>query len=103
LPPIGEENADMSESHIGGWIRHTASNGESSSVAASAAHVLSLAAAPTFAIMALMTGILEMGPTDLLCAATQRASPLNGMVVMYALMGAFHAAPWLKLISRRAS
>lgn len=62
---------------------------------------LSLAASPTFAIMALVTGALHVGPPDMLCAATQHASPLDGMVVMYALMSAFHSAPWLKLISSR--
>jgi hypothetical protein len=61
---------------------------------------LSLAAAPTFAIMALLTGILGSGRSDLLCSATQ-ASSLNGMVPMYLLMGAFHSAPWLKLLSSR--
>ena len=54
---------------------------------------LSLAAAPTFAIMALLTGVLG---GDMLCSA---ASPLSGMVPMYALMSAFHSAPWLKLIA----
>ena len=34
------------------------------------------------------------------CAA-QDASPLSGMVWMYMLMSAFHAAPWLRLITRR--
>ena len=57
---------------------------------------LCLAAAPTFAIMALLTGVLGGGPQDMLCAA---ASPLSGMIPMYLLMSAFHAAPWLKLIS----
>jgi hypothetical protein len=28
------------------------------------------------------------------------ASPLGGMAPMYALMSAFHAAPWLKLLLR---
>ena len=56
---------------------------------------LSLAAAPTFAIMALASAV-DAGPPDILCAATR---PLNGMVVMYALMSAFHSAPWLKLFS----
>jgi hypothetical protein len=62
-----------------------------------AADWLSLAAAPTFALMALLTGVLG-GPADVLCAAMQDASPLSGMAPMYLLMSAFHLAPWLKLI-----
>ena len=62
---------------------------------------LSLAAAPTFAIMALVTGVHGGGPHDVLCAAAHDASPLNGMVGMYLLMSVFHSAPWLKLISFR--
>jgi hypothetical protein len=68
-----------------------------------AADWLCLAAAPTFAIMALLTGVLDGGPLDLLCSAAREASPLSGMAPMYWLMSAFHAAPWLKLISRRRS
>ena len=60
---------------------------------------LSLAAAPTFAVMALFTAVLGGGPLDMLCSAAPDASPLTGMVPMYVLMSAFHAAPWLKLIS----
>jgi hypothetical protein len=60
---------------------------------------LCLAAAPTFASMALLTGVLGGGPPDMLCA--QDSSPLSGMVPMYLLMSAFHTAPWLKLISNR--
>ena len=63
-----------------------------------AADWLYLAAAPTFAIMALLTGA-GSGPPDVLCSAT--ASPLSGMVPMYLLMSAFHSAPWLKMISGR--
>ena len=70
-----------------------------SAAACSAADWLCLAAAPTFAIMALLTGV--GGPVDMLCSAAQQASPLSGMVPMYLLMSAFHSAPWLKLISRR--
>jgi hypothetical protein len=62
---------------------------------------LSLAAAPTFAIMALVTGVHGGGPHDVLCAAAQDASPLDGMVGMYLLMSVFHSAPWLKLIVGR--
>lgn len=63
---------------------------------------LSLAAAPTFAIMALLTGVLDGGSPDMFCSA-QHASPLTGMVAMYLLMSAFHSAPWLKLIPGRQS
>jgi hypothetical protein len=77
---------------------------ESGNVAAlGAADWLCLAAAPTFAIMALLTGVLGGGPPDMHSSATHDASPLSGMVPMYLLMSAFHSAPWLKLISSRRS
>lgn len=64
-----------------------------------AADWLSLAAAPTFAAMALLTTILEGGPLEKLCAAgPEGPSLLTGMVPMYVLMSAFHAAPWLRLL-----
>ncbi|WP_292721675.1 hypothetical protein [Mesorhizobium sp.] len=66
-----------------------------------AADWLSLAAAPTFAIMALLTTVT--GDADMICSAAQDALPLNGMVMMYLLMSAFHSAPWLKLVASRRS
>ena len=60
---------------------------------------LSLAAAPTFAIMALLTSVFGGGSMDLLCAAAQDTSSLSGMVPMYVLMSAFHLTPWLRLIT----
>jgi hypothetical protein len=63
---------------------------------------LCLAAAPTFAIMALLTGVLGGGQMAMLCSPPQDASWLSGMVPMYVLMSAFHLAPWLKLIARRS-
>jgi hypothetical protein len=71
-----------------------------SSFAFGAADWLRLAAAPTFATMALLTTVLGGGTSDVLCSAAQGASPLTGMVPMYALMSAFHLAPWLRLMSR---
>ena len=68
---------------------------------AGADRLLSLAAAPTFAIMALLTGIQDGGVPGMLCLAVDDASPLTGMFPMYLLMSAFHLAPWLKLISSR--
>ena len=58
---------------------------------------LALAAAPAFAGMALLTA--AGGAPDMLCAGG--SSALGGMGLMYLLMSAFHAAPWLKLISGR--
>jgi hypothetical protein len=66
-----------------------------------AAEWLCLAAAPTFAIMALLTAVHDGGQMAVMCAAAPDASPLDGMVPMYLLMSAFHTAPWLKLISGR--
>ncbi|NRP70732.1 hypothetical protein ILFOPFJJ_01613 [Ensifer psoraleae] len=63
-----------------------------------AADWLSFAAAPTFATMALLTGVL--GPEDMLCSSAPDASPLTGMVPMYLLMSVFHLAPWLRLVSK---
>ena len=65
-----------------------------------AAGWLGLAAAPSFAIMALLT-FATSGGADMMCADAPDASPLSGMVPMYVLMSAFHLAPWLKLIARR--
>ncbi len=67
----------------------------------SAADALCLAAAPTFAIMALLTAVLGGGPLDMLCSGGPDASPFTGMALMYLLMSAFHSAPWLRLISSR--
>ena len=65
-----------------------------------AAEFLSLAAAPTFAAMALLTALGGGGPLAMLCSSG--ASPLTGMVPMYLLMSAFHAGPWLRLLAGRA-
>ena len=70
-------------------------------VARAAADWLSLAAAPTFAVMALMTA--TGGEPQWLCAAAHLEAPLSGMVPMYLLMSAFHTMPWLRLISGRLS
>jgi hypothetical protein len=59
---------------------------------------LGLAAAPTFAVMALSTVILDRNLPDALCSVAG-GSALNGMAPMYLLMALFHLTPWLKLMS----
>jgi hypothetical protein len=89
----------MSEAHTGihGSGAFDGANGKPATMAA--ANLLHLAAAPTFAIMALLTGVLGGSP-DALCSIAN-ASPLGGMVPMYVLMSAFHSPPWLRLINGR--
>ena len=60
---------------------------------------LSLAAAPTFAVMALLTLTFGGAASDVLCS-TQGTFPLTGMVPMYILMSGFHLGPWLRLMLR---
>lgn len=69
----------------------------------SADSLLSLAAAPTFATMALLTWSHDGGMAAMLCSAAQDASPLTGMAAMYLLMSAFHLSPWLRLVTNRRS
>jgi hypothetical protein len=84
--------SDQGESKSGGvGSRNVAVSG--------AADWLCLAAAPTFAFMALLMGVLGGHLPDI-CSTSLGSSPLSGMVPMYVLMSAFHSAPWLKLFSR---
>ena len=55
-----------------------------------------MAAAPTFALMALVTVAVGGGEANALCSGAH-ASPLSGMTLMYLLMSAFHSVPWLRV------
>lgn len=61
---------------------------------------LSLAAAPTFAIMAALSA--SDPAADMICSMggmpMQGASVFSGMAAMYGLMSLFHVGPWLKLM-----
>ena len=60
-----------------------------------AADRLSLTAAPVLLVMALLSAITENE-----AAGVHSSMPVGGMALMYALMGFFHSAPWIRL--RRA-
>jgi hypothetical protein len=73
--------------------------GRRSNAASGLAGWLSLAAAPTFAAMALVSASSPGDPMT--CIMAPQASPLTGMAAMYVLMCAFHLAPWLRLLAGR--
>ena len=81
-------------------IRSEDHGADNATVARVATDWLSLAAAPTFATMALITAALGGGAGPL---CSPDGSLMSGMVPMYLLMSAFHAGPWLRLISGRSS
>ena len=62
----------------------------SHAAALGAAGWLGLAAAPTFAAMALLTYV-PGGGADMMCSAAHGVSSMSGMVPMYVLMSAFHS------------
>ncbi len=56
---------------------------------------VAFSATPVFGIMAVITADVGSGSMDM------HASPLTGMVTMYALMSVVHSAHWLKLLCDR--
>ncbi len=90
----------MSATHPAHSNRGASRNDERATAALGPAEWLSLAATPTFAILALLTGLHGGGPIDRICSPGSGV-PLGGMVPMYLLMSVFHSSPWLKLIFGR--
>ncbi|CAM5453749.1 hypothetical protein [Eoetvoesiella caeni] len=68
-------------------------------VAVHLANALYLAATPTFALMAILTG-LSNDPLSQICSGGSGPLP-NGMLAMYLLMSVFHSPAWFKLLTGR--
>jgi hypothetical protein len=58
---------------------------------------LSLAAAPAFAVMGLLSALT--GNADPICSSSA-ASPFDSMAAMYLAMSAFHLPTWLRRAAR---
>jgi hypothetical protein len=58
-----------------------------------------LAAAPMFAVMAIVSTLPGDAGLGMICGAAPLS--LSGMAPMYLLMSLFHSAPWLELIASR--
>src|SRR5260370_11745923 len=87
----------MSEAYGGGptsgAIRYERDNGP----ARGAADWLSLAAAPTFAIMALLTAVVACAPGESLCVAAHDLPP-SGLGPIFVLLLGLPFSPWLELL-----
>jgi hypothetical protein len=66
-----------------------------------AANWLSLAATPTFALMALLAGVFGGASGAHSPGMHGSYGQIAGMALMYLLMSVFHAAPWLTLLATR--
>jgi hypothetical protein len=63
---------------------------------------LALAAAPVFALMALVSAVSpDTGAAGMLCSSASGWGSWSGMTFMYLLMSLFHCAPWLKRFADR--
>ncbi len=66
-----------------------------------AADAVCLAAAPTFALMALLSCVPSGNPYEPVCSLMRHAAPMHSMAWMYLLMSVFHLPPWLRLLTGR--
>ena len=82
---------------LDGWRVRT---GGGRLAAPGAAGWLGLAAAPSFALMAVLTAFGVGGQAEVICSTMQHDAPLGGMATMYLLMSLFHLPPWIRLVRR---
>jgi len=71
-----------------------ASRSDEAGAAFTLADLLCLAATPTFAAMAMLSGVGSL-PMEGMCLPGP-GTALSGMTFMYAIMSAFHSPPWLR-------
>ena len=90
----------MCNSHVSSAADDRATRGDAAGPPA--ARLLSLAAAPTFAAMALWSAVAG-GSAEMMCGSGGGVWSLTGMAAMYALMSVFHILPWLTLRSNRGN
>ena len=81
------------------WLDSRAMVRAAAGKAAWLANLLCLAAAPSFALMALLSAI--GGGADPICAAGGPGFHAGGMGAMYLMMSAFHLPPWLRKLWQR--
>jgi len=72
-------------------------SGSGASAAPGLARWLSIAAAPTFAAMAVWTQA-SGGASPMLCTSDHSFGSIDGMAAMYALMAIFHAGRWIEAV-----
>jgi len=96
--PLDGRRYEVSDSHDAGAEQAACHDSRNTSNGAS--DLLALAAAPTFACMAVLTGLPGGDPMGMLCSA-QGGWSWSGMALMYGLMSVFHARPWLGWIAAR--
>lgn len=88
--------------HASDTVQHKRlGDSRAAAIAARLANGLYLAATPTFAVMALLTGLGD-DPMSQVCSSGA-GSLLSGMLPMYVLMSMFHSPVWLKLIIGRSA
>ena len=63
---------------------------------------LGLAAAPAFAVMAVVSGVGDEGRSAL-CTVAGGPAAWDGMAFMYLLMSLIHLPPWVRALSGRAA
>lgn len=85
----------------GDVCRMAGSSGAGTTRAAAIVRSLHLAATPTFAVMAVFSGLSGHAASAMWCTMPGAGPGMDGMTLMYVLMALFHAGSWITLACRR--